>query len=114
MILYICLFWFISGHNSQFYSLLLCLSHSVLFRTPQGRAPNLTNLEAAARCVAKISRSPKVVVEKSTVPIKAAETVTRILNMSTKKTHMNGKNGIIDGHFVSTSLLSSLFWSAYH
>ncbi|CAL8090794.1 unnamed protein product [Calicophoron daubneyi] len=45
----------------------------------QGRAPNLTNLEAAARRVAKVCHEPKVVVEKSTVPIKAAETITRIL-----------------------------------
>ncbi|THD27029.1 UDP-glucose 6-dehydrogenase [Fasciola hepatica] len=64
----------------------------------QGRAPNLTNLEAAARYVAKISRSPKVVVEKSTVPIKAAETVTRILRMPASKQSTEEKNGINNDH----------------
>ncbi|KAF8569148.1 hypothetical protein P879_03945 [Paragonimus westermani] len=51
----------------------------------QGRAPNMTNLEAAARRVAKLSRGPKVVVEKSTVPVKASETITRILNSSSPR-----------------------------
>ncbi|KAF6777564.1 hypothetical protein AHF37_02892, partial [Paragonimus kellicotti] len=51
----------------------------------EGRAPNMTNLEAAARRVAKVSRGPKVVVEKSTVPVKASETITRILNSSSPR-----------------------------
>ncbi|VDO86701.1 unnamed protein product [Schistosoma curassoni] len=49
-----------------------------------GRATDLTNLEAAARRIAKVSRQPKVIVEKSTVPVKAAETTSTILQFEAK------------------------------
>ncbi|CAH8538023.1 unnamed protein product [Schistosoma intercalatum] len=50
----------------------------------KGRATDLTNLEAAARRIAKVSRQPKVIVEKSTVPVKAAETTSTILQFEAK------------------------------
>ncbi|GAA54262.1 UDPglucose 6-dehydrogenase, partial [Clonorchis sinensis] len=65
----------------------------------QGRAPNMANLEAAARKVANVSRSPKVVVEKSTVPIKASETIASILNSAGRA---NGWNRLSDGDAKSS------------
>ncbi|KJE89479.1 UDP-glucose dehydrogenase [Capsaspora owczarzaki ATCC 30864] len=53
----------------------------------QGRAADLTYLEAAARRIAGISTAPKIVVEKSTVPVHAADSIARIL-------HANAKEGV--------------------
>ena len=39
----------------------------------QGRAPDLKYIESAARQIAKVADTNKIVVEKSTVPVKAAE-----------------------------------------
>lgn len=51
-----------------------------------GRAPNLQYIESAARNIARVvTHGNKVIVEKSTVPVKAAESVARIL--SSNKTH---------------------------
>ncbi|XP_062187671.1 UDP-glucose 6-dehydrogenase 5-like [Phragmites australis] len=44
-----------------------------------GKAADLTYWESAARAIADASRSDKVVVEKSTVPVKTAEAMERIL-----------------------------------
>ncbi|XP_047137980.1 UDP-glucose 6-dehydrogenase isoform X1 [Hydra vulgaris] len=46
----------------------------------KGRAPDLKYIEAAARNIAKIARKSKIIVEKSTVPVKAAESISRILS----------------------------------
>lgn len=45
----------------------------------KGFASNLTNLEKAARNIAKVAKTPKIVVEKSTVPVKTAATIKRVL-----------------------------------
>ncbi len=44
-----------------------------------GRAANITNCEKCARTIAEISKSPKIVVEKSTVPVRTAESIGRVL-----------------------------------
>ena len=45
----------------------------------KGRAPDLKYIESAARKIAESTREPKIVVEKSTVPVRAAESISRIL-----------------------------------
>lgn len=45
----------------------------------KGRAADLQYVEAAARTIADKAQGPKIVVEKSTVPVKAAESISRIL-----------------------------------
>jgi len=44
-----------------------------------GRAANIKNCELCARTIAKVSNSDKIVVEKSTVPVRTAEAVRRVL-----------------------------------
>ncbi|XP_058102615.1 UDP-glucose 6-dehydrogenase 4-like [Magnolia sinica] len=44
-----------------------------------GKAADLTYWESAARMIADVSKSDKIVVEKSTVPVKTAEAIERIL-----------------------------------
>lgn len=43
-----------------------------------GRAADLTYWEGAARMIASVSKSSKVVVEKSTVPVKTAEAIAKV------------------------------------
>ena len=43
-------------------------------------AADLTNIEVCAKQIAKFSVSDKIVVEKSTVPVRSAEKVLKILN----------------------------------
>ena len=51
----------------------------------RGKAPNLSNIERATRKIANIVEDrEKVIIEKSTVPLKTAEKITEILN-ATKK-----------------------------
>nr|CAD1837915.1 unnamed protein product [Ananas comosus var. bracteatus] len=50
-----------------------------------GKAADLTYWESAARMIADVSKSDKIVVEKSTVPVKTAEAIEKIL------THNNNK-----------------------
>ncbi|KRZ69096.1 UDP-glucose 6-dehydrogenase [Trichinella papuae] len=45
----------------------------------KGKAADLTHLEAAARLIASVSTESKIVVEKSTVPVRAAESISKIL-----------------------------------
>lgn len=47
-----------------------------------GRAANLEFIEKCARQIAKVSRGHKIVVEKSTLPVRTAEAVKRILESS--------------------------------
>lgn len=42
-------------------------------------APDLKYVESVARTIAKNASGPKIVVEKSTVPVKAAQSITYIL-----------------------------------
>jgi UDPglucose 6-dehydrogenase len=44
----------------------------------------LTYIEAAARKIASVAINSKIIVEKSTVPVKAAESISRILNSNLK------------------------------
>ncbi|ERL85386.1 hypothetical protein D910_02806 [Dendroctonus ponderosae] len=49
------------------------------FGNGKGRAPDLKFVEGAARMIANVAKSNKIVVEKSTVPVNAAESVMKIL-----------------------------------
>ena len=49
------------------------------FGVGKGRAPDLKYVEAAARKIAEVAQGAKIVVEKSTVPVKAAESISNIL-----------------------------------
>ena len=50
----------------------------------QGRAADLKYIESAARMIAEMSTQSKIVVEKSTVPVKAAESISNILRANLK------------------------------
>ncbi|KAK7265845.1 hypothetical protein RJT34_33469 [Clitoria ternatea] len=50
-----------------------------------GKAADLTYWESAARMIADVSQSNKIVVEKSTVPVRTAEAIGRILAHNSKK-----------------------------
>lgn len=47
-----------------------------------GRAADIQYLEICARRIAEVANGPKIIVEKSTVPVRTAETVQRILRSS--------------------------------
>jgi UDP-glucose 6-dehydrogenase len=47
------------------------LCHYFLFT--KGRAPDLKYIESAARHISKVAKTHKIIVEKSTVPVRAAE-----------------------------------------
>ncbi|XP_074586409.1 UDP-glucose 6-dehydrogenase 4-like [Curcuma longa] len=49
-----------------------------------GKAADLTYWESAARMIADVSQSDKIVVEKSTVPVKTAEAIEKILTHNSK------------------------------
>jgi len=44
-----------------------------------GRAANIKNCELCARTIAKVAKEPKIVVEKSTVPVRTADSMRRVL-----------------------------------
>ena len=50
----------------------------------KGMAADLTYVERCARQIAEISKSDKIVVEKSTLPVKTAETIKTILSSNKK------------------------------
>ncbi|XP_056646880.1 UDP-glucose 6-dehydrogenase [Diorhabda carinulata] len=50
----------------------------------KGRAADLKYVEGAARMIANIAKSNKIVVEKSTVPVRAAESIANILKANQK------------------------------
>jgi hypothetical protein len=50
-----------------------------------GKAADLTYWESAARMIADVSKSDKIVVEKSTVPVKTAEAIEKILTHNNKE-----------------------------
>ena len=66
----------------------------------KGRAADLKYIESAARKIAEVAPSSKIVVEKSTVPVKAAESVTAILLA-------NQKPGVKYQVYTTLSLLTS-------
>jgi len=49
-----------------------------------GRAADLTFIESVARTIAENADSPKIIVEKSTIPVKTAESIKAILAANTK------------------------------
>lgn len=49
-----------------------------------GRASNVKNCELCARTIASVSKSDKIVVEKSTVPVRTADAVRRVLDANDK------------------------------
>ena len=51
----------------------------------KGYAADLSNIEKCAKEIGKYSNSDKIVIEKSTLPVKTAEKVKQILNQSNKK-----------------------------
>ena len=50
-----------------------------------GAAANIKNCELCARHIAKVATSSKIVVEKSTVPVRTAEAISRILSANEKQ-----------------------------
>ncbi|XP_063982528.1 UDP-glucose 6-dehydrogenase [Diachasmimorpha longicaudata] len=54
------------------------------FGNGKGRAADLKYVESAARMIAEIATSDKIVVEKSTVPVRAAESIMNILRANHK------------------------------
>jgi UDPglucose 6-dehydrogenase len=50
----------------------------------QGRAADLKYVEGAARMIAEVATGDKIVVEKSTVPVRAAESILNILRANNK------------------------------
>ncbi|XP_061105109.1 UDP-glucose 6-dehydrogenase-like [Conger conger] len=55
------------------------------FGIGKGRAADLKYIESCARRIADVSSGCKIVVEKSTVPVRAAESIRRILTANTKR-----------------------------
>jgi len=49
-----------------------------------GRAADLKFIELAARTIAEVSTSPKIIVEKSTIPVKTAEALLTVLRANSK------------------------------
>lgn len=50
----------------------------------KGRAADLKHIESCARLIANVAESSKIVVEKSTVPVRAAESIMHILKANQK------------------------------
>src|ERR1043165_6689091 len=49
-----------------------------------GRAADLRYIESVARTIADVATTPKIIVEKSTIPVKTAEAIKEILSANTK------------------------------
>ncbi len=49
-----------------------------------GRAADLRYIESVARTIAEVSTGPKIIVEKSTIPVRTAEAIKEILGANTK------------------------------
>lgn len=82
----------IPNHHVQLYHILQYLmiigqivNAVVSISSTKGRAADLTYIESSARMIASIAESNKIVVEKSTVPVKAAESILEILTCNRKK-----------------------------
>merc|ERR1739842_121642 len=54
------------------------------FGIGKGRAADLKYVESCARKIAEVSEGHKIVVEKSTVPVRAAESIIHILSANTR------------------------------
>lgn len=58
------------------------------FGNGRGRAADLKYVEDAARMIADIAQNSKIVVEKSTVPVRAAESIMHILSANHKPSNI--------------------------
>jgi len=54
----------------------------------KGYAADLTYVRQCAETIAKISKTNKIVVEKSTLPVKTAEMIKETLNLNKKQAHL--------------------------
>jgi len=50
-----------------------------------GKAADLVYIESAARMIAKVAKGPKIIVEKSTIPVRTAEAIRTILEANTEE-----------------------------
>lgn len=57
----------------------------IRFVLHQGRAADLKYVEGAARMIADVAVGHKIVVEKSTVPVRAAESISNILQANLRE-----------------------------
>jgi len=73
----------------------------------QGRAADLKFVESAARSIsAAVTEGHKVVVEKSTVPVKAAESISKILKTSSSvKPNASFQVGFSNSMFMNNTVL---------
>lgn len=55
-----------------------------MYGVGSGRAADLRFIESVARTIAEVATSPKIIVEKSTIPVKTAETIKDILAANTR------------------------------
>jgi UDPglucose 6-dehydrogenase len=65
-----------------------------------GHASNVKNIELCARLIASVCDTPKIIVEKSTVPVKTAETLRRVL-AANKKVRMRRGKGEEEGRWLA-------------
>ena len=59
-----------------------------------GKAADLTYWEGAARMIAAVSKTSKIVVEKSTVPVKTAEAIEKVSIYPTLHGQNKGQKGL--------------------
>ena len=57
------------------------------YGTGAGRAADLKFVERCARRIAEVAESDKIIVEKSTIPVRTADSIRRILQSCTEKVH---------------------------
>ena len=55
-----------------------------MYGVGSGRAADLRFIESVARTIAEVATTPKIIVEKSTIPVKTAETIKDILSANTR------------------------------
>lgn len=79
------------------------------FGNGRGRAADLKYVESAARMIAKVARNNKIVVEKSTVPVRAAESIMHILGANQKMGKCKLSNML-----MFTSIELNLICSFFH
>lgn len=80
------------------------------FGNGRGRAADLKYVEDAARMIANIAQSNKIVVEKSTVPVRAAESIMQILSANHKPSEYSWMNGAIHLFGIANALIG---WAGY-
>ncbi|VAI01721.1 unnamed protein product [Triticum turgidum subsp. durum] len=74
-----------------------------------GKAADLTYWESAARMIADVSKSDKIVVEKSTVPVKTAEAIEKILTHNAIEDLFKPDRVLIGGR---ENIITTNLWSA--